>query len=153
MAEKKPNPPEVQPPPRKRKEPPPARYQPNLTPLIDVLFLLLLFFLLGTRFRSEEGQIPATLPGTGGAAGPVSTAVMLKVRPAGANGLTANYEWAGMLLSSPGTLYDDMSRYANKDMTVQVQPTADVRWEFVVEAFNQAKRSRFEKIGFGQPGN
>ena len=41
---------------------PPRKMQPPLTPMIDVTFLLLLFFLLATTFRQAEGQIAGALP-------------------------------------------------------------------------------------------
>ena len=34
----------------------------NMTPMIDVTFQLLLFFLLTCEFRESEGMIPGTLP-------------------------------------------------------------------------------------------
>jgi biopolymer transport protein ExbD len=35
---------------------------PNLTPVIDVVFLLLIFFLVATRFDQEERELPIELP-------------------------------------------------------------------------------------------
>lgn len=35
---------------------------PNLTPLIDIVFLLLVFFLVATTFRSEEVEMDLRLP-------------------------------------------------------------------------------------------
>ncbi len=35
---------------------------PNLTPVIDVVFLLLIFFLVATRFDQEERELPVELP-------------------------------------------------------------------------------------------
>ena len=35
---------------------------PNLTPLIDVVFLLLIFFLVATRFDQQEREINVNLP-------------------------------------------------------------------------------------------
>ena len=35
---------------------------PNLTPIIDVVFLLLIFFLVATRFVQEERELEAQLP-------------------------------------------------------------------------------------------
>jgi hypothetical protein len=32
-----------------------------------------------------------------------------------------------------------------------IQVNKEVRWEFVVEAFNQAIRAEYEDIGFGAP--
>ena len=36
---------------------------PNLTPVIDVVFLLLIFFLVATRFDQEEKELDLELPG------------------------------------------------------------------------------------------
>lgn len=35
---------------------------PNLTPVIDVVFLLLIFFLVATRYDQEERELDITLP-------------------------------------------------------------------------------------------
>src|SRR5437763_7125418 len=35
---------------------------PNMMPLIDVVFLLLIFFLIASRFEREERQLPVVLP-------------------------------------------------------------------------------------------
>ena len=50
---------------QKRPEPEPTG-QPPLTPMIDVTFQLLIFFLLTSTFSDSEGQIPGNLPATGG---------------------------------------------------------------------------------------
>ena len=38
------------------------RMQLRMVPMIDVVFLLLVFFLLAANFRSREGYLPAELP-------------------------------------------------------------------------------------------
>jgi len=35
----------------------------NLTPMIDVLFLLVIFFLFASKFREQEGRIAVNVPG------------------------------------------------------------------------------------------
>lgn len=35
----------------------------NLTPMIDVVFLLVIFFMVGTKFGQSEGRIPVNVPG------------------------------------------------------------------------------------------
>ncbi len=40
----------------------PDQSGPNLTPLIDVVFLLLIFFLVATRFEQQERELPVRLP-------------------------------------------------------------------------------------------
>ncbi len=37
----------------------------NLTPMIDVVFLLIIFFMVGTQFTEKETQIDLKLPGAG----------------------------------------------------------------------------------------
>ena len=37
----------------------------NLTPMIDVVFLLIIFFMVGTQFSDKERHIDLTLPGAG----------------------------------------------------------------------------------------
>ena len=44
---------------------PRPRRRPSLTPMIDVVFLLLVFFMLAARFGQPQG-IPLTLSGSGG---------------------------------------------------------------------------------------
>lgn len=39
----------------------------NLTPLIDVVFLLLIFFLIATRFAQDDRELPVQLPSAAGA--------------------------------------------------------------------------------------
>ena len=35
---------------------------PNMMPLIDIIFLLLIFFLMASRFEREEKELPVVLP-------------------------------------------------------------------------------------------
>ena len=37
----------------------------NLTPMIDIVFLLIVFFMVGTQFTDKERQINLKLPGAG----------------------------------------------------------------------------------------
>jgi biopolymer transport protein ExbD len=37
----------------------------NLTPMIDVVFLLIIFFMVGTQFTQPEREVALTLPGVG----------------------------------------------------------------------------------------
>jgi len=37
----------------------------NLTPMIDVVFLLVIFFMVGARFGEAEGRIQVNVPGVG----------------------------------------------------------------------------------------
>ena len=58
----------------------PARI--GLTPLIDVVFILLIFFMLASRFEDWRG-VTLTAPGAGAAAPSAAGALLVEVRAAG----------------------------------------------------------------------
>lgn len=58
---------------------------PNLTPLIDVVFLLLVFFLVATTFRKDEVELDLQLPeASTGEAAEKSRPIVINVRADGA---------------------------------------------------------------------
>ncbi|WP_420414974.1 biopolymer transporter ExbD [Roseibium sp.] len=57
-------------------EPLPKKHKPiSLTPLVDVIFLLLLFFMLSSTF-SQFGQVEIGAPSAGGGSGAVPKAIL-----------------------------------------------------------------------------
>ena len=133
------------------------KVQPPLIPMIDVTFLLLFYFMLATTFRLQEGQIPGRLPQSGGIVS--GYVVELKpinilLRPSGKDRLGCIYEIRGQGtgITSPSQLYATLVAWRNavgsREIPLIIQPRKDVRWRYVVEAFNQAVRAEFENIGF-----
>jgi len=143
-------------PPRKKRPKPSVKMQPPLTPMIDVTFQLLLFFLLTFTFREAEGLIPGTLPqGDLAAAAAVDAPpIYIVVRPSPGDTLGAVYEVRGehMQIREAERLYQLLlgrrEVAGSTRSPVVIQPRADVRWEHVVNAFNQAVRAKYKKIGF-----
>ncbi|MFB3890982.1 MAG: biopolymer transporter ExbD [Phycisphaerae bacterium] len=141
----------------------PVAYTPNVVPLIDVLFMLLLFFLLSTRFRQEEGDIAGMLPPS--QPPPITEPIrppplelVLNIRPTGGalrNGAVYTFQRSTEGLSGAKELYEGLQRAKGRlgrsEVLLRIRPSEDVRWAFVVEAFNQAKRARFEGIAFDRP--
>ena len=138
---------------RKKRGRPKPKIQPPLTPMIDVTFQLLLFFLLTFTFREAEGQIPGRLP-----VGDVTQGQDVKVdpifvviRPAGDQAI---YEMSGVNVGIHGpeelyrTLMGRQKALSSKEVPVVIKPRGDVAWQHVVEAFNQAIRAKFTNIGF-----
>ncbi|MCD6303880.1 MAG: biopolymer transporter ExbD [Planctomycetes bacterium] len=149
-------------PPRKKRSRGKPDMQPPMTPMIDVTFQLLLFFLLACDFREMEGNIPGTLPSRGNLIQQVEQTpppdpIQIRLRPSH-NRASANYELTGVsvVINSPEELYgylkarQDRLGPAGRKVPVVIFPSPDVPWQFVVEAFNQAVRAKFEKIGFAQ---
>ncbi len=131
-----------------------------LTPMIDITFQLLLFFLLATEFRQTEGQIPATLPRQAGGMAlskPIEKPLWITLRVAGQDNQDVVYEIGGQkqTVATPEKLYESLMqcRIAFGDnVPMIIQPGTNVRWEYVVEVFNQAVRAKFRNIGFPSGG-
>jgi biopolymer transport protein ExbD len=145
----------------------PVKVQPPLMPLIDVMFTLMLFFLLATHIRTAEGLIASSLPEKGGGDNAVEKVptvdIPIDVRAIGAGG--ARYIFRGSMnfddlptARDSGTAanglftaleqYRDTNRLTGDTATVVIRPTADVPWQYVVDVYNQAVRAKFKKIGF-----
>lgn len=130
----------------------------NLTPMIDIVFNLLFFFLVATRFGAIEGLLPAKLPAQTTA---VPTAevprIPIKIRihptPPGAAALVSidRFQETAIpiaeLLARLETIRRDEPGF---DATAPVHLIADddIEWGHVVNAFNAALAAGYEKIYF-----
>lgn len=80
----------------------------NLTPLIDVVFFLLVFFLVATRFEEEDRNLPVSLPSATNAL-PMTVEpeeIVINVNQSGeyyANGTMMNLAGVEMYLSEAAT--------------------------------------------------
>lgn len=144
-------------PPRAKRGRPKVKMAPPLTPMIDVTFQLLIYFMLTITFAQQEGLIPGTLPKAGG--GPASTTEKLKtptqihLRPTGVGKLDVVYEIVGQqaAIGDPEELFvvlENRKRVVSDESPVVIKPRNDVRWRHVVEAFNQAVRAKYKNIAF-----
>jgi biopolymer transport protein ExbD len=130
--------------------------QPPLTPMIDVVFQLLLFFLLACQFRTEEGLIPANLPDLSGPQNVVSIRkfpIQVNVHPTGPEngGAMFRIKDTDLLFGSAVELYGYLLQFASeeerKEVPVIIKSIGFVRWEHVVNAFNQAVLAKYKQIG------
>ena len=149
-------------PPRKSRGVRKTNMQPPLTPMIDVTFQLLLFFLIACQFRQDEGQIPGSLPDTGEGVvvrDPVELKELrIELRPNASEveGRKVTYFIGGprgLGAADPETLFTKLKQHQEQfggstDMPVIIEPLDKVPWLYVVEAFNQCIRAKFKKIGF-----
>ena len=133
--------------------------QPPLTPMIDVTFQLLIFFLLACQFRYTEGQIQATLPAVAGEESipPLKLdPIRVTLSPAGdGSGVLFEVSGAGTTGSAVelyGMLVQLRERFGTDELPVLIKPTSRVWWSHVVDAFNQAVRAKFKHIAFTPAG-
>jgi len=148
---------------RKQRAEPPAKLQPPLTPMIDVTFQLLLYFLLTSTFREDEGLIPGSLPAEGSVAmkqvTPLKPIRIMLVPNSGDGGYNekAMYDVDNLQpVDSPEALYKILLRrkkaVRSDEVPVVIHAPAEVRWKFVTEAFNAAVHAKFKNIGFAPTG-
>jgi len=128
--------------------------QPPLTPMIDVTFQLLLFFLVAFQLPQPEGPIPATLPeaGRGRHEAPLARPIRIEIRPVGDNAALYEIDLYPKQMDDPNEVYSVLEARKNvagtSDLPVVIKPTGNVRWRFAVEAFNAAVRAKFTSIAF-----
>ena len=130
-----------------------VRMPPPLTPMIDVTFQLLLFFLLATTFRQAEGQLAASLPqgqGAGGLDQTIVRPIRVTVLPAADGAAAYHLDDTAAVLPDAEALYRELTArrqaYGSDEVPVAVQPRWDVPWQYVVEADNQAHRAGFKNV-------
>ncbi len=129
----------------------------NLAPMIDVTFLLLIFFLVTTTFKRAEGVLTSELPkdaGAPSAALPISPVIVriTQLDPAG-DDYQINID---NYTRAPGT-FGELAQFLvdiqgnpgfDAKTPVVIFPGADVRWDHVVNCWNAAVRAKCENITF-----
>ena len=142
---------------RMRRSRPPLRIALNLAPMIDVTFLLLIFFLVTTTFKRPEGIFAAQMPRDAGrpvAPLPISPIIVrvsqpdpsfdaytIRIDNSTRHPNTFN-ELAGFLINlqaNPGF---------DRQTPVVIFPQPNVRWDHVVNCWNAAVRAKCANITF-----
>lgn len=105
----------------------------NLTPMIDVVFLLIIFFMVGTQFTQTETEIPLKLPGVGGLKAMVTAPDRLEVtvNVDGSivfDGQTLTAQQLVGKLQALRIRYPDLRVALRADGDVKYQSVADVMW-------------------------
>jgi biopolymer transport protein ExbD len=139
--------------------------QLNLTPMIDVTFLLLVFFVCTTKALDKEGLLRADLSERGGIVGSDALTLEeppLRIEVRATEGRTtirvmaplpqpADAEQLGALLASklygprnPGGLF-------SADQPIELAPSKEAPWEDAVAAFNAITRAGYTRVSFARP--
>ncbi len=136
-----------------------VKMQPPLTPMIDVTFQLLLYFLLTSTFRKDEGQIPGSLPALSGIPPKMSKLKPIKIvlRPLGASRESVQYKVGRLApvtneIELQRLLLSAQKRVGTDEVPIIIQSNGGVRWKYVVNVFNAAVVAKFKNIGFAQAG-
>ena len=136
----------------------------NLTAMIDVIFLLLVYFVVTANFATGEGVLTTNMPLTTGNEFPIDMppATPLRVyvhedadggyriRVVGLENQPQTFtELASVLEGLKRNTEQSQGQYASDDPLI-IQPVGDVPWGHVVNAFNAAVKARFENVQFGE---
>jgi biopolymer transport protein ExbD len=130
----------------------------NLTPMIDVVFLLIFFFLTVSRFGAVEGMLPARLPArpsAGATAVPRTPLYVRMVAPAEADGLCRvtidRFQVTPILLAELPAKLSSIRREVpgfDRGTRVILVAGAEIPWDDVVNAYNAAIAAEYRKVLF-----
>lgn len=133
----------------------------NLTPMIDLVFLLLFFFLVVSRFGALEGVLPTQIPTRSPAIADEVPRTPIRVRLTSQPGQPAicrvtidRFNETPLELSA---LLDALMKIRNLDAgfdqhtPVHLIAGDDVAWDHVVNAYNAAFAAQYTRIYFAGP--
>ncbi len=131
---------------------------PNLAPMVDVIMVLLVFFMLGASLHlTSEGVLqteldPRSGPGEG-AAVEIIPAVQIALEDVD-DGRTCNIYVMGRPLE--GNTFEDLRTYLHNRRQAGADPSnptvigaqASVRWNYVIKAMDAAVQAGFKNVQF-----
>ena len=146
---------------RKSRDMKPASFTLNMTSMIDVVFQLLIYFVITASFVMGEGVITANFPSGSGPSQPdpldPKQPIRITLSSRGESGYRLDVDRAPTAPSTFGELAKMLEGmqvgkggFFEADNPVVIAPSGDVRWQHVVNAFNAAVRARYKNIAFSQ---
>ena len=147
--------------------PPPRRAaaQLNLTPMIDVVFQLLIYFLLGTSFVIGEQSYHMDLPERQGVAqiNPLELdedplIIEVRHRPNNPPAIRVPGPWVSPKSVEELAEFLASRRIVNggifdEDHPIRIHPQSTATWGDAIEAFNAAVGAGYRKVGFDEGGD
>ncbi len=149
-----------------------AKLSLAMTPMIDVVFLLLVFFVCTVRFERREEVYQLDLPVRGASADPFAleespvelrigarsrSQLAIELRADGVVRTVATFDDLTSLLTSlqrprsSATAAPEALFEATHPILVVPEPLCE--WQDAVDAFNAALRARYTNIGFAEIGS
>lgn len=135
---------------------------PNMTPLVDIVMVILIFLMLAGSFGTQEHVLESKLPiqdghGRGPSDRPVfETPTRLDIHVSRSTGGFDVFNIGGETVSGndalTGKLRERHAQYAAAgtadDVEVIIHPTGDTAWEPVIGSYDAALRAEFKKVHF-----
>ena len=125
----------------------------TMTSMIDVVFLLLIFFVLTASFQIDEGTLQATMPGYSG--GIVPPTPMMVELTSSDDGVTYSLRVNGASIADASDLAVYMadrvqSAQMRVDDLVEIKPQGQVRWQHVLNVYNACVNAELEQVTFAR---
>jgi biopolymer transport protein ExbD len=137
---------------------------PNMTPLVDVVMVILIFLMLAGKFGGQEHFLASNMPLQGSTGGGQTTANSaevnepLEIRVDTSNDRFIARDSNGRITANTGeelykkldALHKQLNAAGKKtsDIQVKIAPGKQVKLVHVVAVQEAAMRAKFEKIGF-----
>jgi len=130
----------------------------NITPLVDIIFCLCVFFMVSFKFKQLEGKFDAWLPKEKGFEGMPLKAVIQEIRVAlfwddknmkvvrkmGTRFVPENDQLQQLISDS----YQDFKRLNKPDIGLTIDADTRVPWESVVDVMNVGRKAGVSKVEF-----
>ena len=131
----------------------------NLTPMIDIVFQLLIFFILAGKFREPEGRLDANLPQDGGPDKGVDAVedVRLTFRISRENPNEPDlvvelgeerFRGVRILEAGDPVLKALKAKVDIEKQGVVIVSEGEVKFDWIIKALNASARAGFKKISF-----
>ena len=137
---------------------------PNMTPLVDVVMVILIFLMLAGSFGSIEHYMVSSAAihatGGGGVAPPPGwvppTLIDIRINGAGAvtlPGSTVAIADVELLTTKLQTLLAQHRSAGEKDIEIVLRPSDGTEWDKLAPIYDAALRAKFDKISFAMTGS
>lgn len=126
---------------------------PNMTPMVDVVMVILIFFMASAVVLGPEWFVPARLPKTDAVAPAAATTppprvVLTLTRDGSATVIDAN--GTRVQLGQLAGVLSNLTQSRFDDAIILVQPEADVPYEDVVRVHAACSEAGYRKVGLGR---
>lgn len=128
--------------------------QLRMTPMIDVVFLLLIFFMCVSKWKQAEGNLSAELPAEGAPTQqppPVLDLEKIVIRLQ-RSGDAVDIRMNERLCPSFDALFDNLKVLRRQvDVPVIIDADRDVQFRFAISALNVTVKAEFSNVSFAAP--
>lgn len=125
----------------------------QIAPLLDVLFVLLLFFMVSAGSQQREGELGIRLPGGGGLGETPPTSVNIDITPDGivkCNGAPIDTPKSKDMPDLTAKLKDIVDKFGDKQPVI-ITPSLQTRQERVIDVLNACGAAKVKSVAFGVP--